>query len=65
MLEKGKPDMDSCAFSFTIAPDQAKCFVNWCLGYPSGILHLHMHLFDVYSFHKVDGISRMHHKKLD
>ena len=60
-LEKGKPDMDSWVFSFAIAPDQAKCYVNWCLVYPSGILHWHMHLLDVYSFHKVDDISRMHH----
>ena len=59
--EKGKPDMDSWVFSFAIAPDQAKCYVNWCLVYPSGILHWHMHLLDVYSFHKVDDISRMHH----
>lgn len=59
--EKGRPDMDSWIFSFAIAPDQAKCYVNWCLAYPSGILHWHMHLLDVYSFHKVDDISRMHH----
>ena len=59
--EKGKPDMDSWVFSFAIAPDQAKCYVNWCLVYPSGILHWHMHLLDVYSFHKVDDISQMHH----
>ena len=58
---KGKPDMDSWVFSFPIAPDQAKCYVNWCLVYPSGILHWYMHLLDVYSFHKVDDISRMHH----
>ena len=57
----GKPDMDSWVFSFAIAPDQAKCYVNWCLVYPSGILHWYMHLLDVYSFHKVDDISRMHH----
>lgn len=60
-LEKGQPDIDSWVFSFAIAPDQAKCYVHWCLVYPSGILHWHMHLLDVYSFHKVDDISRMHH----
>ena len=60
-VEKGKPDMDSWVFSFAIAPDQAKCHVNWCLVNPGGILHWHMHLLDVYSFHKVDDISRMHH----
>ena len=59
--EKGKPDIDSWVFSFTITPDQAKCYVNWCLVYPSGILHWHIHLLDIYSFHKVDDISRMHH----
>ena len=55
--------MDSWVFSFAVAPDQAKCYVNWCLVYPGGILHWHMHLLDVYRFHNVDDISRMHHDR--
>ena len=57
----GKPDMDSWVFSFAIAPDQAKCYVNWCLAYQNGMLYWHMHLLDIYSFHNVNDISRMHH----
>ena len=61
-IESGpKPDLDSWIFTFAVAADQAKSFVNWCLVNPSGELHWHMHLLNVYSFNKAADIALLRH----